>query len=214
MNYLDYIHKLPIFHSSCKSKWKSLCRVWLFMAPWTVAHHALLSMARILEWVVISFSRVTSTQGLNPVSCIAGRFFTVWTTRETQVVKTAPNIYHRTPRSEGLCSGNESNSMSSPPEVARIPPKWIRDTRGESCFSRIKSIGMQIAINITHLPPKTHAHDTQGIAVSPRLFSRFSTSLLSAPSAPAPAPSFPEIQYQRYGDVELHGGDCLISLLW
>ena len=34
--------------------------------------------ATILEWIVISFSR---TQGLNQVSCIAGRLFTFWATR-------------------------------------------------------------------------------------------------------------------------------------
>ena len=41
--------------------------------------------ARILEWVFpIPFSSgIFPTQGLNPVSCMAGRFFTVWATRET-----------------------------------------------------------------------------------------------------------------------------------
>ena len=45
--------------------------------------------ARILEWVVISFSR-GSSQGRDwtRVSWIAGRFFTVWATREAQ---TSPN---------------------------------------------------------------------------------------------------------------------------
>ena len=83
------------------------------------------------------------------------------------------NIYHKTPQSEeGLCSGNESNSMNSPLEVARIPPKWIRDTWGESYFSRVKSVGMQIAINIIHLPPNTHTHNTREIAcVSSLVFS-------------------------------------------
>ena len=40
--------------------------------------------ARILEWVTISFSRrIFPTQGLNPSLLHAGRFFTVWATRET-----------------------------------------------------------------------------------------------------------------------------------
>ena len=39
--------------------------------------------ARILEWVVISFSRGSSQpRDQTQVSCIAGRFFTIWATRE------------------------------------------------------------------------------------------------------------------------------------
>ena len=39
--------------------------------------------ARILEWVAISFSRGSSQpRDRNQVSCIAGRFFTDWATRE------------------------------------------------------------------------------------------------------------------------------------
>ena len=41
--------------------------------------------ARILEWVAIFFSRGSSQpRDQTQVSCIAGRFFTVWTTREAQ----------------------------------------------------------------------------------------------------------------------------------
>ena len=40
--------------------------------------------ARILEWVAISFSRGSSwPRDRTRVSCIAGRFFTTWATRET-----------------------------------------------------------------------------------------------------------------------------------
>ena len=41
--------------------------------------------ARILEWVAMSFSRGSSwprDQTLGLISCIAGRFFTIWVTRE------------------------------------------------------------------------------------------------------------------------------------
>ena len=39
--------------------------------------------ARILEWVAISFSRGSSwPRDWTPVSCTAGRFFTIWATRE------------------------------------------------------------------------------------------------------------------------------------
>ena len=42
-----------------------------------------ISQARILEWVTISFSRGSSQpRSRTQVSCIAGRFFTVWVTRD------------------------------------------------------------------------------------------------------------------------------------
>ena len=41
--------------------------------------------ARILEWVAIPFSRGSSQpRDWTQVSCIAGGFFTIWTTKETQ----------------------------------------------------------------------------------------------------------------------------------
>ena len=40
--------------------------------------------ARILEWVAIPFSRESSKpRDQTQVSCMAGRFFTIWVTRET-----------------------------------------------------------------------------------------------------------------------------------
>ena len=44
--------------------------------------------ARILEWVAIPFSRGSSQLGdQTQVSCIAGRFFIIWTTREAPIWK-------------------------------------------------------------------------------------------------------------------------------
>ena len=62
-----------------------LSRVWLFATPWTVAHQASLSMGfsrqRILEGIAVPFSRGTSQpKDRTLVSCIAGRFFTIWAT--------------------------------------------------------------------------------------------------------------------------------------
>jgi len=43
--------------------------------------------ARILEWVAISFSRGSSwPRDCTPVSCTAGRFFTVWATKDTTYI--------------------------------------------------------------------------------------------------------------------------------
>ena len=60
-------------------QWKSVCvlsHVWLFVAPWTVAYYAPLSMgffwARILESVTISSSRVSSwPRDWTCISCIS-----------------------------------------------------------------------------------------------------------------------------------------------
>ena len=49
--------------------------------PGSFVHRIL--QARILEWVAIPFSRGSSQpRGQTPVSCIAGRFFTILATRE------------------------------------------------------------------------------------------------------------------------------------
>ena len=62
--------------------------------PWCESHsvvsnslrpHGILQ-ARILEWVALPFSRGSSQpRDRTQVSCIAGRFFTSWTTRETLI---------------------------------------------------------------------------------------------------------------------------------
>ena len=55
-------------------------RIWLFATPWTVACQAPIHgilQARILEWVVISFSRGSSQpRDGTRVSCTSGRIFT------------------------------------------------------------------------------------------------------------------------------------------
>ena len=73
-------------------EWKcqSLSRVRLFVTPRTVARQAPLSMGfsrHSLEWVAISFSGASSwPRDRTHVSCIAGRFFTIWAIREAQGV--------------------------------------------------------------------------------------------------------------------------------
>ena len=76
-----------------QKKVKSLSRVCLFVTQWTVAYQAPPSrgilQARILEWVGISFSRGSSgPRDRTLVSCIAGRRFTLWATREVQSLAT------------------------------------------------------------------------------------------------------------------------------
>ena len=50
--------------------------------------------ARILEWVAIPFLRVSSQpRDWTQVSCIAGRFFTIWATKEAHI--TAYTMYKK-----------------------------------------------------------------------------------------------------------------------
>ena len=66
-----------------KWKWKWLSRICL-CGPMDCSVHGILQ-ARILEWVTYPFSRGSSQpRDLTQVSCIAGRFFTSWATREAQ----------------------------------------------------------------------------------------------------------------------------------
>ena len=65
-----------------KMKCSLLSHVWLFATPWTVAHQAPVFM-RFQNGIAIPFSRGPSQpRDRTWVSHIAGRFFTVWTTRE------------------------------------------------------------------------------------------------------------------------------------
>ena len=60
----------------------TLCGPMDFSLPGSSVHGILLQ-ARILEWVAISFSRRSSQpRDWTQVSCIVGRFFTIWATRE------------------------------------------------------------------------------------------------------------------------------------
>ena len=70
----------------------TLCNPW---SPPGSSVHGILH-TRMLEWVAIPFSRGSSQPGdWTWVSCIAGRFFTVWTTREA--IHSHPiNIPHKT----------------------------------------------------------------------------------------------------------------------
>ena len=66
--------------------------VWLFAIPWTVACQAplLMKYSRQENWSGLSFSSpgdfpdpgIHSGQSWPCVSCLAGRFFTIWATRE------------------------------------------------------------------------------------------------------------------------------------
>ena len=63
----------------------TLCNPMDCSLPGSSVHGIL--QTNILQWVALPFSRWSSwTRGWTQVSCIAGRFFTVWVTREALVV--------------------------------------------------------------------------------------------------------------------------------
>ena len=69
----------------CLKKVKSLSRVQLFATPWTVAYQALPSMgfSRQECWSGLPFPSSRS-RNQTWVSCIVGRRFTIWATREAK----------------------------------------------------------------------------------------------------------------------------------
>ena len=117
--------RTPLRHASGTTTWESLvhtCKVKMLVTQSCVtlcdpmgcsllgsSVHGILQ-ARILEWVAISFSRGSSwPRTQTRVSCIAGRFFTIWTTREA-VHPLLSNKFH--PCCEpgvraGPCSGSQ-----------------------------------------------------------------------------------------------------------
>ena len=78
-----------------KWKWKTLSHVLLFTTPWTPpgsSVHGILQ-ARILKWIVISFSRGSSqSRDWTQVSCIA-RVPTSWASLVPQLVKNLPAMW-------------------------------------------------------------------------------------------------------------------------
>ena len=79
-----------------RRKWKVFSSVQLFVFPWTVSHQAPLSMEFSRQNTGVSaipFSRGSSwPRDRIWVSCIIGRFFTIWVTREASNRNT-PNFW-------------------------------------------------------------------------------------------------------------------------
>ena len=70
---------------------ESLSRVWLFATSWTVVHQVPLSMGFTKQEYCSELPFCSPRESSWPraqtqVSCIAGRFFTFWTTREALVI--------------------------------------------------------------------------------------------------------------------------------
>ena len=63
--------------------WKPLSCVWLFGTPWTIQSK---EFSRPEYWIAFPFSRGSSQpRDQTQVSCIGGRFFNLWVTREAHI---------------------------------------------------------------------------------------------------------------------------------
>ena len=118
-----------------KEKWKSLSHVPLCDpmdgSPLGSSVHGILQ-ARILKWAAISFSRGSSwPRGQTWVSCTAGRFLTIWATKETTICTKCYSKY--------FININPSNSYSrSKNEVLLLASfhRWRNSTRERLTSSR------------------------------------------------------------------------------
>ena len=116
-------------HKACLwlTGWLScFSHVQLFATLWTVAPQSPLSMgtfqARILEWVAMPFSRGSSwPRGWTQVSGIAGRFFTIWATREARM-NTLPWIIDLTNDSLLLCRSRGGSELKGLCVISGQPP--------------------------------------------------------------------------------------------
>ena len=127
--------------------------------PRTVAHQAPPSVgilqARILEWAAIPFSRGSSwPRNATWVSCIAGRFFTVWATSEAQRAQANSSSGEKQEGSQcqGSCPGwlsglaweiqlqeSQNPSILAPAEgkawnKGHTTPSWGRSVWGRKAF--------------------------------------------------------------------------------
>ena len=92
-------------------------------SPWGSSVLGILQ-TRILEWVAISFSRGSSQpEDWTQVSCTAGRFFTIWTTKTSHK---CPVAHCTQPCAGRRILGNVApawpNSPLKPPQVPRFLP--------------------------------------------------------------------------------------------
>ena len=77
-------HFWLIWYKALVTQWcMTLCD--LVDCNWLVSSVPEILQARILEWIAFLFSRrFSQLRGWTHISCIAGKFFTVWVTREAQ----------------------------------------------------------------------------------------------------------------------------------
>ena len=104
----------------CECYW--LSRVWVFVTPVDCSLpgssvHGVLQ-ARILEWIAIPFSRGSfGPRDWTQVSCIVGRFFSDWATREAQPGDTTVLL---------------NTILKMPQDIICVFVYWVLNPRAES----------------------------------------------------------------------------------
>ena len=100
--------------------------VWLFATPGFSVHG--IFQARVLEWVAISFSRRSSRpRDWTQISCIVGRCFTVWATREVFFLANSqptPRHLSKPSQDQQSCLATQwltTGAWASPAEIQRAP---------------------------------------------------------------------------------------------
>ena len=114
---------LELIQSGCNFKCKkvlavsvtqvcpTLCNPMDYNPPGSSIHGIL--QARILEWIAIPFCRRSSRpRDWTQVSCIAGRFFTVWATRKPLGYATLSHFSH-----VWLCATPQTVAYQAPPSL-------------------------------------------------------------------------------------------------
>ena len=114
--------------------------------PYSSAHR--ISQARILDWVAISFSRgFSQPRARTKVSCTADRFFTNWTSRESQGSVPATGYWGSRAASHVESWGNVASaptflpSLSSPPAVFSASSTMMWDLlEGCLCLANLENV--------------------------------------------------------------------------
>ena len=107
--------------SSVRSSQVRLCDPMNYGPPGSSVHGVL--QARILAWVAIPFSKGSSwPRDQTQISCIAGRFFTIWATREAYAISlTSFNKWGLPGSSAGKESACNVGDMGLIPGLGRSP---------------------------------------------------------------------------------------------
>ena len=78
------------YHLSHQWKWKLISHVWLFATAWTIQS---MEFSRPEYWRAFCFSRGSfQYRDWIQISCITGRFFTSWATKEAQILKKSRHV--------------------------------------------------------------------------------------------------------------------------
>ena len=122
---------------SCPTLWDSMdCSL-----PGSSVHG--IFQARVLEWVAI-FSRESSwPRDRTPVSCIAGRHFTVWATREALWGHSK-----KTPSVNQGAGPHQTPNLPTPWSCTHQPPElWeINHPPSLFCYNNLKGLGHSVYV--------------------------------------------------------------------